>query len=1482
MGNNKKNDISQPIPLVGIGYSAGGLAPCTAFFKEIPTDIKLSFVVIAHRSTDPKSLLSEILTRHTSLPIKNIKNDMPILPGHIYISPPGLIVKLNAGKFKIEQPQEKNTEQLPIDNFFKSMAHYFEERSIGIILSGKLSDGTAGIKHIKENGGMVIAQKPETSQCPQMPENALSSGLVDLCLTPEEMPEAVLNFATHPYLTSSVALKNLDDLDHIIAIIKSSMGYDLSFYKKNTLIRRILRRMGLKNIEEMGTYIKILKENPAEIQNLFHDLLIGVTEFFRDPPLWNFLKENILSKLLKNIPDGTPIRIWVPGCSSGEEAYSLAILIKELATEQNKDYNAQIFATDIDSFAIKKARSGRFPINIKEQISAKRLENHFQLDKKGYRINRAIRESIVFAEQNLISDSPFSDLDLISCRNLLIYFTPETQESIIDLFNFALKKNGYLILGNSETVRQESEKFKQITKKAKVFQVKTKSRAGRNYSLLANKQNRLFPPYTACHSHSGFLKNLEKLMHSKLLKEFAPAAIIIDNKDQIIYFFGPTENYLDLPKTKPSFDLFSLLKEGLKTKLRAAVRKSRQNNEKIVLSSIKVNRGEDKFPVKAVITPISEGAFPEGLLLISFSDEPTIENFSDNYKDQVNYEDTIVKHLEQELSQTREDLRNSIEELETSNEELKASNEEMMSMNEELQSTNEELETSKEELQSLNDELNSLNSKLCEKVSELEEVNDDILNLINSTEIATVFLDRNLIIRRFTPSAKALFNLIPSDKGRPILDLNNHLKDQDLANSILKVIDTLIPESKEIESANGSFFMRRIIPFRTKDDRIDGVVLTFIDISKIKKSEQALKISEKRYKETSQTLTAILENTHILIASLDSDFNILWTNKAFAENFNQSNDFFKGKNYFKLYPNAELKALFLNASQEGTPLFRNSHPFIFGDQLNKGLNYFDLSLIPVKDDKGQVSSLVFTLIEVTKRVKSQINLKEQTETLNQAQKIAHIGSWQWNLKTDKLTWSEEMFNIFGINKENFEGIHTKIFQQFVHPEDAAKVAESNQLSIETGKSTPVEFRIIRPDGEIRYVWGETGELLKDQDNKPSKLSGVIYDITERKQVEEERIKLEKIANRSQKIEALGELAGGIAHNFNNFLCGVFGNIDLALEELNHKKFNEAEKFLENAMESMDPAKALTRQLLTFSRGGEPVKSVGTILPTIFEAAKFSLAGSNIKLEYNENPKLWHCAFDKGQIAQVIHNIALNARQAMPEGGTVKISACNLHLQQNEIYHLPENDYIKISIEDTGPGIPPQFLNKLFDPFFSTKVGNQGLGLAISYSIIKRHHGLIQLEPKTNNSGCIFSIYLPAEKSSMGIITSKKAKQNIGRHKGKILIMDDEELVRTVLSEMLKKMGFEVFQTQNGKEAVTEIINQKSTYNAAILDLTIPGKMGGKEACEILRNSGIKVPIFAASGYSSDPVITTPRKFGFDNSLAKPFSINELSKILDEI
>ncbi len=1588
-----KEEASTPdFSLIGVGTSAGGLEALKSFISLLPNKLGASYVLIQHLEPSHKSILVDILSRHTVLKVISIADGMVIETGNIYVLPSGKNLSIENGIFRLSNQSSEETTSQQIDIFFRSLAECFREKAIAVILTGTLNDGSCGIKLIKENGGMVIAQSPETAEFPEMPENAIKTGYVDLILDLPQIPDAIEKYLEHAYISGNLALKNLDELEQILTIVKAAANYDFRFYKKNTLIRRILRRMGLKNIESMNAYANLIQENPAEALQLFKDLLIGVTEFFRDEEVWKKLQNDVFRKIIKALPDNSPIRVWIPGCSSGEEAYSVAIILYELFEEYNRPFNAQIFATDIDENAIANARTGIFPAIISEKVSKERLRRFFTIEENGFRINRTIRESIIFAAQNLISDAPFSDLDFISCRNLLIYLDPEIQKSIIDLFSFSLRDGGYLLLGCSETVGYKNDLFECVSKKLRI------------YKLTGNKRGeRLRDSAYAAHLYSSrmrrrenkpspFQQSLESIMHTQLLRRYAPAAVIINNRSQIVYFYGQTERYLNLPKNEPNFDVIAMAREGIKNRLRTALHKAQKENTTVQISGIQVSRSNKSCSVKIDILPLSENGISEGMFLISFADEELLKmEHCVNCSSSAN-EEPLVKQLEQELNETREDLQNTIEELETSNEELKASNEEMMSMNEELQSTNEELETSKEELQSLNEELNSVNSQLRSKVEELEIANNDIINFINCTDVATVFLDRNSIIRKFTPAARQLFSLIPSDIGRPIDDLNNRLKEHNLSSSIDRVLKTLVAESKEIESSDGKFFIRNINPFRTEDDRIDGVIITFVDVTEIKENQLALKASEKRLIESNNLLKVILHHTHFLSAYLDTDFNYILVNHAFAKNFNQPEDFFPGKNHFIQYPNAEYKAIFTEVVATGQPYFVQGKPFVFAHQPERGLTYWDWSLIPVKNETGQVSSLVFTLVDATSRIKAEIMAKEETKKKNQilesikdgffslnskfkityfnlaaekilgikaeqaigktikqvfpkeflsifekqlceahdqmqpnhyeaatgnneniewfevrtypfsdgvtvyfsditeakkaqqkiqeqaqalqlAQKIAQVGSWQWDIRQNQISWSDEIFSIYGLKREETTESPEILLSKYVHPEDLEKVQELRRQIDQNRPITPCEFRIIRPDGELRTIWGVPGNLIRDEAGNPFKISGIVHDVTERKKLEIERLQLEKMANRNQKIEALGALAGGIAHNFNNFLCGIFGNIELALYDSNPVK---KEAFLKTALSSMEPARALTRQLITFARGGEPELVNAEIMPCIVEAAQFGLTGSNIKLKTSSG-SLHPCLFDPGQIGQVINNLVLNSRQAMVNGGEIEIHAANFKVDRESGISLPPGEYVKISFSDNGPGISEKFAANIFDPFFSTKQGNQGLGLAISYSIIARHGGMIMID-SSHKPGCAFNIFLP-KAVKRDRLNSKAPERTDYQLSGKILVMDDEEIIRDILFEMLSGMGFEVKAVTDGQQVIEELSDSRNTYRALILDLTVPGKMGGKETCEIIRNSGKTLPVFAASGYAADPVIKSPEKFGFDGSIAKPFSMSALKDLL---
>lgn len=1595
-----KNDI-ELVPIVGIGASAGGLDAFKKFFRSVPADTKLTFVLVPHLDPSKKSMLVEILSRHTTIPVTHISDNDKILPGTIFVLPPNRNVTIESGRFKLHQIEKREPINLPIDIFFQSLAKSHHEKAVAIVFSGTMRDGSSGIKAIKQDGGLVITQPPQSAEYSAMPRHAIETGAVDLILDIDDMPDAILKYVSHSYISGNLSLKNLDDVDQILAIVKAESNYDFRFYKKNTLIRRILRRMGLKSVEDMRDYVEFLKKDQTERQLLFNDLLIGVTEFFRDEDVWKSLKSDFLKQSVNNLSEDTPFRVWVPACSTGEEAYTIAILLCELFYEADKPYNAQIFATDIDEAAISKARSGVFPESLAEKLPEKLVTKYFVHEGPNYRVVRKIRDSVVFAVQNLVSDAPLSELDFISCRNLLIYLEPDTQKYIIELFSFSLKPGGYLLLGSSESIGFKHECFQMVSKRLRIFKVSetTNARARRKSSLILGK--RLLHHRSSFENrHSSQKRNLEDVMRSQLLRKFAPASVIINQRSQILYFYGATEKYMNLPQNEPNFDLPSMVKEGLKNRLRSAIHKVVKDKSEIVLGGMNIDRNGQIFAVNFSVCPISENNFPEGLMLVTFSDDPSVNLGTDTSAKNTVTEEALAKQLEQELIDTKEDLQNTIEELETSNEELKASNEEMMSMNEELQSTNEELETSEEELQSLNAELASVNSQLREKVIALEEANSDIVNLINSIEVATVFLHKDSTIRRFTPTAKRLFNLIPSDIGRPICDLKSPLKDEKLAQKISQVIESLHTDSMEIESEDGKHYLRKIIPFRTEDDRIDGTVLTFVDVTNIKDKELALKASEEKYRESNQLLSAILSHTHVMTVCLDTKFNFIWVNKAYARSCKKSVDFFPGKNHFELYPNDVNRAIFQQVVDTKKPFSIEAKAFVFPDQPERGLAFLDWSLIPVKDEKGAVSSLVLTLADVTSRVLAEKAFKKETMKRNQilesisagffslndklefeyfnhaaekilgkkarevinryifevfpqgkgsifeeyytkalatkeklsfetffegipyqnwysvqiypfsegisvyfsviteqketelkaerqakllaeAQKIAQIGSWVLDLKKNEMLWSDSLYRIFGLSKEDFSGDLFQVIKNSIHPEDREAVEKKCFRPIENHTQQNLEFKIITTGGEIRTLWAEAGQMESGRNGEVSQISGTIHDITEIKKLEQERIKLEQFASRNHKLDALGTLAGGIAHNFNNFLCGIFGNIELATIEKVPKKAN---KYLENALGCMDAARSLTKQLITFSRGGEPEKAVGPIMPAIIDATNFSLAGSNIKLKLEEMKALWNCYFDKGMLSQVFNNLVINSRQAMPDGGEITISARNVTIANENDLDLPEGKYLEIIFSDNGPGISENDLPHIFDPFFSTKEGNQGLGLAISFSIITRHKGIITVE-SSPLKGTTFHIYLPADfevppSQVTSVKPSGKDKQIV--ESGKILVMDDEDVIRELLEEMLGSMGFEVSCVNDGRQAIEEVLRHRGIYKAIILDLTVPGRMGGKETCNILRNSGIKVPIFAASGYSSDPVITNPAAFGFDGSLAKPFSLSELSDKFEKL
>jgi two-component system CheB/CheR fusion protein len=861
---------SKAFPIVGIGASAGGLGAFEAFFSAMPADLApgMAFVLVQHLAPGHKSILTDLIRRYTRMQVFEVEDGMTVQPNCTYIIPPGRDMAFLNGTLQLLEPTAPHGHRLPIDFFFRSLAQDQHERAICIVLSGTGSDGTPGVRAIKAEGGMVMAQNPESTEYDGMPRSAIATGLVDFVLPPAEMPAQLIAFAAHAFgrpsrSTNDPAPKLENALKKIFILLRSQTGHDFSNYKPSTINRRIERRMAVHQIEAMEGYVKYLQQTPVEVEALFRDLLIGVTNFFRDPDIFQALSEQIIPKLFDGKPAGAAVRIWSVGCSTGEEAYSLAILLVERMEALKQTFTVQVFATDIDSRAIATARAGLYPASIAADISPERLARFFTAEPDGsaYRIHKNIRDLLIFSEQSVIKDPPFSKLDLISCRNLMIYMGGDLQKRLLPLFHYALNPRGFLFLGTSETVGDFGDLFAAQDRKSKLYQRKEDfqraQRAALGRFLTPASEPDVALPRGLAKTAAPVKLPLRELTEQALLQQVAPAGALVNGHGDILYLHGRTGMYLEpVPGEAGINNILKMARDGLRRELATALHKAVASKEPVRCPGLRVKTNGHFTTVDLSIHPVAAGpatALGAPLFLVVLEEAPAPASADPNpappatlpsRQGEGGFEsDTAARiaALKQELRAKEEYLQTANEELETSNEELKSSNEEMQSVNEELQSTNEELETSKEELQSVNEELATVNAELQNKVLDLSRANNDMNNLLAGTGIGTVFVDYQLRILRFTPTATRMINLIQTDVGRPVGHLVSNLVGYDqLVPDTLAVLKTLIPKNVEVQSTEGKCYTMRILPYRTLDNVIEGAVITFVDITEMKKAQDAL------------------------------------------------------------------------------------------------------------------------------------------------------------------------------------------------------------------------------------------------------------------------------------------------------------------------------------------------------------------------------------------------------------------------------------------------------------------------------------------------------------------------------------------------------------------------------------------------------------------------------------------------------------------
>ena len=893
-------------PVVALGGSAGSLVAFEQFFRAMPADSGLAYVVITHLSPDQNSELAQVLQHFTSMPVQEATDGLHVRPDHVYVIPPNRDMSMLHGTLLLFAPTQAPGRRLPIDFFFQSLAKDARERAVCIICSGLGSDGALGLKMVMENFGMVMVQDPATAEFDSMPRAALATEFVDYVLPADELPARLLDYVRHPAHRprrpaddDPGQAKPVHALQKIFHLVRAQTGHDFSFYKRNTVFRRIERRMNAHQIADFAQYVRFLQETPGEVTALFKELLIGVTKFFRDREAFEQLQARLLL-LLRLKPDGSTVRVWAPGCSTGEEAYSLAMVLLEAldGLERGKHLSIQIFATDINPDAIDVARVGEYTGSLLADVSPERLRRFFVKTEGGYRVKKEVRDAAVFAVHDLNKDAPFTKLDVLVCRNLLIYLSSELQKNLIPIFHYALNPGGLLLLGPSENLTGFQDLFQPLDVKWKLSRrTELPSSITRlaNFSFSLGRQPLstlplATPPGPMLPATAPKEGPFATLVQRLLLRQYTPPAVVVNAKGDILYVNGRTGRFLEPAPGLGGMNVFDMAREELNYELSAAVHKALATREPVVLEGVKLRVENSGLQLlRLTVKPLLQEDEPlAGLLLVVFEEQPTPRKLRLSKAATAEAANVQVAALEKELQYTKHRLQTTIEEMESSLEELKSTNEELQSANEELQSTNEEAMTNKEEMQSLNEELMTLNLQYLSKTEELSQAANDMKNLLDATEIATVFLDHDLIIKRFTPSVHRIIPLLPADVGRPITHFASSLRYDNLARDLRQVLDRLVPIEASIQTMQGEWFAMRVLPYRTLDNYISGAVITFSDITAFKTLEGQLQAST-RFAES------IVESMREPLLVLDAGQRVLAISGAFAQLFGLDAERSKGQ-----------------------------------------------------------------------------------------------------------------------------------------------------------------------------------------------------------------------------------------------------------------------------------------------------------------------------------------------------------------------------------------------------------------------------------------------------------------------------------------------------------------------------------------------------------------------------------------------------------